>query len=106
MKVTNSQDGVRRATIRVEYRVGFEDLVRLMCHFATREYPEADERPERLSRDFILDKARESLRSQGSDGPDYWSDNITEDQAEGIEEWARGVVRAAFGVDFGLGVGS
>lgn len=95
-KVTMSRDGKKRMNLRVEHRVGKDDLTRFLCLAASKVMDWQEEFPENPSATWILDKVRDSLWHYGRAGADYWSDDVPEDEVDEIEAWAGPAVNGAF----------
>lgn len=108
MKATRSKDGQPRFTFRVEHRIGRKELVTLLCCHAAREgqgtLAEA-ELPESPSRAWIERTAREVLKQWGHESWAYWSDDVNDEEAEAITNWAEDAVLGRF-PELYRGVGS
>ena len=95
-KTTRSKDGKRRMNLRVEHRLGRDELVNLLCAAAVKEGDWTEDFPERPSVAWVLGQARRLLWHSGSDAYDYWRDDIYDDDADEIEAWATEAVDRAF----------
>lgn len=83
MKLTQSQDGVLRSTIKVEYRLTKEELV-LALALDTEVFETLDELPETMGRNEVLKRIRNSLRYYGED--DIWGREIPEEYRSWAEK--------------------
>lgn len=98
MRFTMSKDGVERANVRVQHRLSREDLVDLLCLAVTKSHvpgvdsvydeSDLDVLPERLHRDPGEIAIRDVLRQYGADARHWWRDDVGEDVADVIRDWA------------------
>lgn len=93
-RVTMSKDGVPRMTVRVEHRLGHDDLVRNLCLVAAREPDGLEELPINPSPSWVMREVKTVLRMDGSQAADYWQDDMAD--PDEIEAWARSAVSGAF----------
>lgn len=94
MKFTRSKDGKPRATIRLTIRVSQDDMVTALATLAARDG--LDDLPERPSAAWIWRMVREVYLMDGTESPGYWRDDITDEDADAIEEWATAAVERRF----------
>lgn len=88
-RATRSRDGRFRFTLRVDHRIGREDLVDVLAYAKTR-----DETPESLTRESLVTLTRETYR-HSAESAAWWRDDADED-ADEIEQWAEDVVDDLF----------
>ena len=95
MRFTNSRDGVHRGNLRVEYRLGRDDLINALC----ADYSSTSDLellPDHMSRDDIIRSVKVQYYRKGTESVDYWSDDVDEDDEERLREWAAERVDYAF----------
>lgn len=95
-KATMSRDHVMRMNLRVQHRVGADDLARLIAKAAANEVDWREEFPLNPSATWILAKARDTLWHYGAASGDYWADDLTDDDRDEIEAWAVPAINGAF----------
>lgn len=85
MRMTRSKDGRLRATVRVEHRVGLEDIVNLVCwsHRTWDDESTIDEL--KLSRSSVEQTVREGLKYH-AESADYWRDDVPDEIADELEQ--------------------
>lgn len=88
MNPTMSKDGKVRATVRVQHRVDLDQVVSILC----LENQSVGDDPPDLSRSAIDEQVRRELRFRGLEGADYWRDDVPDDEADALEEWATELV--------------
>lgn len=96
MRFTESWDNVRRANLMVRHRVGRDELVTTLCASVsgTEEIDEIVQTT--MTRTAIEREVRLYLHRRGSESAAYWSDDVDEDEAESLREWAGAQVDTAF----------
>lgn len=82
MKTTMSRDGERRTNLRVEFRLGKDEVANLLA-ISVQMY--GDEREE-LSEKKLLDVVKKQLFNQGLDVLEFGADTAPDDETV---EWAR-----------------
>lgn len=100
LNVTNSRDGVKRATVRVDYRLDRDDMIELLAWYFYDL--NEDERPEhdRIGERAALDAIKYKLRGDGTSGWPYWFEEREEDEVEASRQWAADVVSRLWGRHF------
>lgn len=82
MKATMSRDGVRRANLRIEYRLDADQIANLLALHAVT-YGDAGEE---LSEKTLLETVKKQLTYQGMDPLDFGTQDGISDEAL---EWAK-----------------
>lgn len=98
MKITKSNDGLPRVTIKVEHRIGRDFLVCWLCWELSRQSSKRDSEGNISIEQDVLDmiknrrtlfrSVREYLQSHGDDSVYYWSDDLSEIETRDILEVA------------------
>lgn len=89
---TMSKDGVARFNMRVNHRIGRDDLIRFLAF--DQRYEETFD--SYTSQRAVLDTVRFTLLTSGSEAADYWRDGVTEEDADAVEAWATETVDRLF----------
>lgn len=85
---TKRRNGQRMITLRVEHHLDRTDVVNTLAY--RHKYDDPDELPD-MSVEAALREIREALGAYGSEVPGYWTDHVSEDEIDRIEEWANGI---------------
>lgn len=95
LHVTKSVDGKLRANLRLEIRVGLDELSTVLCYKFRGE--DVDTLDEGISRANILRMAREESIAHGRESIGFWADGVDDpDDVERLYKWATSVVLRAF----------
>jgi hypothetical protein len=81
LNFTNSKDGKKRVTLRVEHRMEKDDLARALAVEVNRSEP-FDDLPEEMSEAEVMRRIRELLQNSGFDAT--WGEDVDET----FTEWA------------------
>jgi hypothetical protein len=92
MRVTRSNDGVKRVNIQVTHRLGGQDFANALSF----EYLHSgDETMGDRTRDQVIATVRRVYKEWPDEVP-YWTEDIDEDRAAEIGAWAEELVERRF----------